>query len=381
MLNELRRLLEQGQITPMEFQQQENLLKEMLMPQPRYDIAPMQQNTMRVENGPEAGKVIPMDFQQAAPQESRRPPGMEDLGDEVEVPGRGRGRYTAGGRKAVGLNSDGSVKWIQDLFPQKTAFEEAQRFKRELAETELQNKKLSGLKTGEEIVSSQNKRLQEQQEQEFLRGGKAPEIVPQSLLEKRYGKAPDGMRWTINGQTEVIPGGKAEMNAQKEQERVAKGLERADLVLGSVGEALNQTGAMTAGLIGGLTRGVPGTPAYDLNKTIDTIKANIGFGELQAMREASPTGGALGQVAVQELSMLQSVLGSLDTAQSPDQLRKSLQAIQSHYNNWKNAVQQSKAQPQANNQEALIAEAKAAIAKGAPEAAVRQRLMQMGVSF
>lgn len=45
---------------------------------------------------------------------------------------------------------------------------------------------------------------------------------------------------------------------------------------------------------------------------VNTVKANLGFAELKKMRDESPTGGALGQVAVQELEMLQSTVASLD---------------------------------------------------------------------
>src|SRR5690606_5605780 len=72
---------------------------------------------------------------------------------------------------------------------------------------------------------------------------------------------------------------------------------------------------------------VAGTAAYDLRETIKTIKANLGFGELQAMRDASPTGGALGQVAVQELEALQSTLASLNPNQSEEQLKANLETV------------------------------------------------------
>ena len=57
---------------------------------------------------------------------------------------------------------------------------------------------------------------------------------------------------------------------------------------------------------------------------VNTIKANIGFDALQKMREASPTGGALGQVAVQELEMLHSTIASLDQTSTnfPDNLAR-----------------------------------------------------------
>ena len=162
--------------------------------------------------------------------------------------------------------------------------------------------------------------------------------------------APQGYRW--NGdRLEPIPGGPQDTKVGKEAEAASRRQEgaiaRADFVLGKVKEAIGQSGVTTTGTLGAISRNIPGTGGYNLNKTIDAIKANIGFAELQAMREASPTGGALGQVAVQELNMLQSVLGSLDTAQSQDQLEKSLYAIEKHYNGWKRAVTQAQQGQQA----------------------------------
>jgi len=72
---------------------------------------------------------------------------------------------------------------------------------------------------------------------------------------------------------------------------------------------------------------VPGTPAKDLSALLDTIKANVGFDKLQAMREASPTGGALGQVSENENRLLQSVFGSLDQAQSEDTFKFNLRRL------------------------------------------------------
>ncbi len=75
-----------------------------------------------------------------------------------------------------------------------------------------------------------------------------------------------------------------------------------------------------------------GSPAVDLQAALVSIKANIGFDRLQQMREESPTGGALGQVAVQELEALQSTLGSLDPRQSPELIKESLENVRNNYN-------------------------------------------------
>ena len=65
---------------------------------------------------------------------------------------------------------------------------------------------------------------------------------------------------------------------------------------------------------------------------IATMKGNIGFAKLQAMREASPTGGALGQVSNIELELLTGVIGSLDQAQDDEDLLRVLDQIEYTYN-------------------------------------------------
>ena len=77
---------------------------------------------------------------------------------------------------------------------------------------------------------------------------------------------------------------------------------------------------------------VPGTPAKGVKNMIKVIEANIGFGKLQAMREASPTGGALGQVSNIELDLLKSVIGSLEQSQSADDVLRVLNQIEQTFN-------------------------------------------------
>lgn len=166
-----------------------------------------------------------------------------------------------------------------------------------------------------------------------------PNQVP---LVKRFGKPPQGYRWNPDGTMEAVPGGPADIKAgelgdkRARQQRAA--VEQAERVISKVDQALDRVGMNTAGL-GSVLSSIPGTDAKNLQTTLDTIKANLGFAELQAMREASPTGGALGAIAVQELIALQSTVASLDQGQSPEQLRNSLAQIKTHYQNWKQAVQ------------------------------------------
>ena len=86
-----------------------------------------------------------------------------------------------------------------------------------------------------------------------------------------------------------------------------------------------------AGFVGSLLSNIAGTEARDFESRLTTIKANIGFDKLQAMRDASPTGGALGQVSEMELRQLNASMGNLDNSQSPEQLRENLMAVREQY--------------------------------------------------
>lgn len=204
-------------------------------------------------------------------------------------------------------------------------------------------------------------------------------------------------------------------NMPKVELSIANRQQQANLVKQTIDDALKETGFFTTGGVGRLAAALPGTPAYDLARRIETIKANIGFNELQRMRDESPTGGALGQVAVQELTYLQSALGNLDQAQSREELEKNLRNIRSIIERYErirgNAFERDYGRrpdvdrllrdPEAVEQRAqaagavpppapaggqlrvdanAIEQARAAIARGAPREAVRQRLRERGFS-
>jgi hypothetical protein len=73
------------------------------------------------------------------------------------------------------------------------------------------------------------------------------------------------------------------------------------------------------------------TNASDLKNTLNTIKAKTAFGELQKMREASPTGAALGGIAVRELELLQDSVASLEQSQSEAQFLTNLRRVQENF--------------------------------------------------
>lgn len=72
---------------------------------------------------------------------------------------------------------------------------------------------------------------------------------------------------------------------------------------------------------------IPGTGASDVEARLETLKSQAGFNVLQNMRDMSKTGGALGNVSNFEIQALQNNLSALDTKQSPEAFRASLQRI------------------------------------------------------
>ena len=92
---------------------------------------------------------------------------------------------------------------------------------------------------------------------------------------------------------------------------------------GAVDRAIALTGGWTAGA-GSTLAGIPGTPAKNLQATLNTIGADSAFSTLQTMRDNSKTGGALGAITERELELLRDAKTSLDQAQSSEQLRESL---------------------------------------------------------
>lgn len=135
-----------------------------------------------------------------------------------------------------------------------------------------------------------------------------------------------------------IPGSQAAADVEKAA--AAKdaaregGIKTAGVVLTNIDEAqrvIKESKLPTSGFVGSYLKKIPGTSATDVSALVNTIKANIGFDKLQAMRDASPTGGALGQVSNQEIDFLQSTLNNLNQNQSQDQFNKQLQILENQY--------------------------------------------------
>ena len=136
---------------------------------------------------------------------------------------------------------------------------------------------------------------------------------------------------------EPIPGGPAERDLREAEERRQLQAEIRQLQhkivtedIDAALEIIKNSILPAAGAGAGTLAQIGGTPARDVQALLDTIKANIGFNELNRMRQASPTGGALGNVTERELAFLQSVQGSLDQGQTPQQLMRNLNRVKNN---------------------------------------------------
>jgi hypothetical protein len=197
-----------------------------------------------------------------------------------------------------------------------------------------------------------------QQQQEAYRAALAPKD-----------NAPSGYRSNADGTLSFIPGGPADPSLKdKPKENLPTGYERdpqnpsairpmagsddyvkrqamdekktqrmknavfsARSTVGYIDDAINSVDGITTGLGGVISKRIPGRKAYNLKETLETIAADVSFSRLQQMREESPTGGALGNVANYELEALKRSKGSLDQGQSPKRLKENLSTIRKHY--------------------------------------------------
>jgi hypothetical protein len=207
-------------------------------------------------------------------------------------------------------------------------------------------------------------------EERRIKGLKSPEAVEQAKDISRagaakitnnvgptgidYGNPPKDMAWARDPSGKVIlqqdpttgyarpvavpvVGGevdrKAASSAKADEQKQAQRARYGDIVVEDVDRAIKQieSGIVPRTGVGAVAADIPGTPQKDVAALLETVRANIGFDRLQALREASPTGGALGQVSDFENRLLQSTIGNLAQDQGKDQLIYNLRRAKNAY--------------------------------------------------
>lgn len=217
---------------------------------------------------------------------------------------------------------------------------------------------------------------------------------PAGTTIKNEGTIPPGYRAVRDAsgnleRVEPIPGSKAEKEASDLAEKKAKSDRIKGEVGTTVGNALDDIDRLmksatlpTTGAMGARVAGIPGTAAYDIAQALTTIGANISFAQLQQMREASPTGGALGNVSDNEQKLLQNSFAALSQSQSEEQFKTNLgrtRAVFERIVHGRTLTPQERKTGGPMTMErarGLREEAAAAIAGGADRAAVMKRLAE-----
>lgn len=96
-------------------------------------------------------------------------------------------------------------------------------------------------------------------------------------------------------------------------------------------DVLANANLWTTGFLGRAGSYVAGTPQANLAANLNQIQANAAFDRLQEMRDASQTGGALGQVSERELDLLRDAQAAIGQSQSPEQFRTNVARLQEQY--------------------------------------------------
>lgn len=183
-----------------------------------------------------------------------------------------------------------------------------------------------------------------------------------------------------------IPGSPAAMEAEAQKKVLANqqsGKSTSSDVITNAArlarETLQAPGLPATGMIGGALSGLPETNAAELRRQVGVLTSNATVENLNAMRAASPTGGALGSVTEKEGAMLAAKSGALDPnspnfARDLEDYERTLLRVVHGQTKGDEIFNQTR-KPVSDD----IRAAQDAIAKGAPREMVIKRLQDAGI--
>ena len=138
-----------------------------------------------------------------------------------------------------------------------------------------------------------------------------------------------GYRWNAEGtEQEPIPGGPVDVKLKADKAQAKKGVGLALQSMSSLQESIADLKAdpglpRITGSVFGRTPNIT-NEATGAQAKLDSIKSKVFVAALQAMREASKTGGAVGQVTEKEGDKLERTLAALDQAQGTADFQRQL---------------------------------------------------------
>jgi hypothetical protein len=148
--------------------------------------------------------------------------------------------------------------------------------------------------------------------------------VGQDRVPMGYQMTPDG-----NGLA-PIPGGPADQKMQQAQAKDAARIESIDAKIGRLEDAasdLKKHPGLTkvvGSVYGNYAPNIPGGEAANFAADLQSLKAQVAGNVIQEMRDASKTGGAVGQVTEKEWPLLMNMIASIDESQSVEQYQQRL---------------------------------------------------------
>lgn len=255
-------------------------------------------NGQATDLGEEDARALPVDFTR---------PG-------IEIPGIGKGRYTADGRYAVVDNPDGSrTKVVLGYDAEGSDRLNARALARRKVEADI-------AATEEQTGLTRDKR------QMFAAGpsqtmNDGRQMLGQKQLEDMYGKPDKGFRWSQDGKLEPLPGGEVESQAKSGIQSMQTAISNIDELIGKRDAAGNVIAKPHAGFESAVgvsipkTFGagfIPGTDTTNFNKRLEQLK---GGAFLQAFETLK--GG--GQITEVEGKKATAAITRMDAAQSEEE--------------------------------------------------------------
>ena len=125
--------------------------------------------------------------------------------------------------------------------------------------------------------------------------------------------APKGPQTVINN----IPAGD---QTPKESNQATAG----DTIWRAAKTARELVGSTSTGLIGMAMGNLPTSDAAEVKRQVAVLKSNASVAGIQAMREASKTGGAVGSPSDKDMAILQDKAGALDPNAGPERFQQQL---------------------------------------------------------
>jgi hypothetical protein len=162
-------------------------------------------------------------------------------------------------------------------------------------------------------------------------GGRWRQLSRQEVVERGLDKT---LNWqeSPTGETRIIgpapkAGAKGALSPEAAEQRRRTITESLDSLINTAQGLKRHKGLPRITGIMGPIPDFPGGNAADARAKLDTLKSQISLNVLQAMRDMSKTGGALGNVSNYEIKVLENNLGALNTSQSMPEFQKQLDEI------------------------------------------------------